>query len=72
MDLKTGYMHLLPEPRPAIAYTAGCGDGSFLVDVAADGRLIGIEWLGDYDWRDALGQLAMAGRLKMTEQPSGA
>lgn len=36
-----------------------------MVDLDADGRVLGVEVIGDGDWRDALVALAVAGRLRV-------
>jgi hypothetical protein len=38
---------------------------SILVDIDADGKPLGVEVIGDGDWRDGLAVLAMAGRLRV-------
>lgn len=50
-----------------VAWTAEATDSLF-VDVDADGRPLGVEVLGEGDWRDALTALALAGRLRVTRK----
>lgn len=44
---------------------------SVMVDVDADGRLLGVEVLDGSDWRDALVTLAMRGRLTVPKADDG-
>jgi Protein of unknown function (DUF2283) len=62
---RAGYVYLLPEPRPQIARTVTVSE-DVLIDVAADGRLVGVEWLWDGDWATGLVQAALQGRLRLT------
>lgn len=38
---------------------------SILVDVDADGKVLGVEVIGDGNWLDGLAALAMKGRLRV-------
>jgi uncharacterized protein YuzE len=38
---------------------------SIMVDVDPDGKPLGVEVIGDGDWRDGLAVLAMTGRLRV-------
>ena len=47
----------------AVARTVSVRDDAALVDVDSDGLVLGVEVLDGGDWRDALANLARAGRL---------
>jgi uncharacterized protein YuzE len=65
VNWQAGYAYLLPEPRPRIVRTVFLGE-DILIDLDADGRPVGIEWLGEGDWTAALARAAMAGRLRVS------
>ena len=50
-----------------VAWTAEASD-DVSVDVDVDGRVLGIEVIGERDWRDGLWLLAVAGRLRITRK----
>lgn len=50
-----------------IAWTAEAGEDAN-VDVDAAGRPLGIEVIGDGDWRDALVRLALEGRVRIMKK----
>jgi uncharacterized protein YuzE len=62
---QAGYSYLLPEPHPKIVRTVSIGE-DVMFDLDIEGRLVGVEWLGDADWVAALARAAMTGRLRIS------
>lgn len=62
---QAGYTYLLPEPRPEIVRTVSIGE-DVMFDLDAEGRLVGVEWLGGADWTAGLARAAMTGRLRIS------
>lgn len=50
-----------------VAWTAEAGEDAN-VDVDSLGRPLGVEVIGDGDWRDALVQLALEGRVRIMKK----
>ena len=64
--MNVSYTTLVPGgiPPGGVSRTVEAAEG-INVDLDADGRVLGIEVIGDGDWTDGLVALAMTGRLRV-------
>ena len=64
--MNVSYTTLAPDgiPDGGVARTVEAAAG-IMVDVDAEGRVLGVEVIGDGDWVNGLVALAMAGRLRV-------